>query len=260
MSCLERDARTTFKRCCGLLHPCHSHPSSLAATLHPPPGRHPAFRSRAPLFCCLQVPPPPSMVTTRECACPRCSRGVPDGTSLVSERAWFYHHQGHVWAGRGRKRPREARSAAPSDSDAGVGAGAGASGNPTECGSAATVAPAPADTAALPARSEGAADYAQPATAAASSPGVGLNGVCVPRSVFCERVDNHVTYTLIHKHRLPCEATLEHLSQLSRRVTSRTAKTLRDFVRASVDLHERRVDCCRNGCAAFAALRSDLDA
>jgi len=72
-------------------------------------------------------------------------------------------------------------------------------------------------------------------------------------------VDNFVAYSYIHHHRLPREAASDYFLQRSRLVTHRTPRRLSEFVGASVDLHERRIDCCRNGCVAYVALRAQVD-
>ena len=211
---------------------------------------------------------PTPMAAQRECSCPRCSGGLPERTTLVSGRTWFYHNQSHARGGRGRgrQRPSGASDAGPAEEtlalDPQAGGGdspddaAGSSAGASECRSAA-VAPPGLDAVAVAA--DAAVDSTQASSPAVDSTEVGVNGVCIPRAVFCERVDNFVAYSYIHHHRLPREAASDYLLQRSRLVTHRTARRLSEFVGASVDLHEHRVDCCRNGCVAYVARRAQLD-
>jgi len=208
------------------------------------------------------------MAAQRECSCPRCSGGLPERTTLVSERTWFYHNQSHTRGGRGhgRQRPRGASDAGPAEetlaSDAQAGGGdspddaAGSSAGASECRSAAA---APPGFGAVAVAADAAVDSTQASSSAIDSSEVGVHGVCIPRAVFCERVDTFVAYSYIHHHRLTREAASDYLLQRSRLVTHRNPRRLFAFVGASVDLHERRVDCCRNGCVAYVARRGQAD-
>jgi len=208
------------------------------------------------------------MAAQRECSCPRCSGGLPERTTLVSERTWFYHNQILTRGGRGhgRQRPRGASDADSAEetlaSDAQAGGGdspddaAGSSAGASECRIAAAAQPG---LGAVALAADAAFDSTQASSPAVDSSEVGVNGVCIPRAVFCKRVDNFVAYSYIHHHRLTREAASNYLLQSSRLVTYRTPRRLSEFVWASVDLRERRVDFFRNECVAYVARRGQAD-
>lgn len=91
-------------------------------------------------------------------------------------------------------------------------------------------------------------------------PSARADGVCIPVGVFKKNIDTFVSHTYLRRHRLTREATSDYLRQRGRRSTCRFVKCLNAFVRASIDLHELHVDCCRKGCDAFTAARKTLTA
>ena len=264
MSCLERHARMTFNSWTGpvlaVSSLIHHDTAPFPRGRRPPPAPAPSSRAASPR--------PSTMPAMRECSCPRCSGGEPDRTTLVSERTWFYHNQGDARGrrDRGRKRPRAESDAGPAEGSVGGDAQVGGGDSPEDAaGSSAAAATLPAAAAVPPgpdavaAAANAAADNTCPPAAVVSAE-VGVNGVCIPHSAFCKRVDSFVAYSYIHHHRLTRAAASDYLKQRSRFVTHRTPRRLSEFVRASVDLHERRVDCCSNGCVAFVARRAQFDA
>jgi len=160
----------------------------------------------------------------------------------VPERTWFYHNR--TRDDRGRKRPRQESVAGPS-SDA-------------ELDGSEQRGDEHADEALVEAAVGTATERGSTVLGAMLE--AGANGVCVSRLVFCENVDNYVAYTFIHQHNLTREAASDLLKKRSRHVTCRATTRLNAFVRSSVNLHERHVASCRNGCVALVSRRADMDA
>jgi len=170
------------------------------------------------------------MATQREYSCRRCSGGVPERTTLVSERTQFYHNQGRARGGRGRgrQRPRGESDAGSAEEALAAVAQAGGGDSSVEAAGSSAVASEFLSAAAAPPGPDAVAeavdvvvDNSQASSSAVASFKVGVNGVCIPRAVFCERVDNFVAYSYIHHHRLTREEASDYL--LSAPVLSLTA-------------------------------------